>query len=114
MSCVHRKAVVKSPAKACGAFLQVINYDTDLPAHYTLSATFNFHDVKLNDQEQAAIRIIWNECVPAWSLGSSTNTCAAWGPLACACAHAAYSNGSTGASGSLFLLQGVPWPHIGG
>jgi hypothetical protein len=41
--------------------LQVINYDTDLPAHYTLSATFNFHDVKLNDQEQAAIRIIWNE-----------------------------------------------------
>lgn len=42
---------------------QVINYDTDLPAHYTLAATFNFHDVKLNDQEQAAIRIIWNECV---------------------------------------------------
>lgn len=42
---------------------QVINYDTDLPAHYTLAATFNFHDVKLNDQEQAAMRIIWNECV---------------------------------------------------
>lgn len=42
---------------------QVINYDTDLPAHYTLSATFNFHDVSLNDQEQAALKIIWNECV---------------------------------------------------
>jgi len=42
---------------------QVINYDTDLPAHYTLSATFNFHDVSLNDQEQAALKVIWNEWV---------------------------------------------------
>jgi len=39
----------------------VINYDTDKPAHYTLSATFNFHDVVLNAEEQNALRIIWNE-----------------------------------------------------
>ena len=48
--------------------LQVINYDTDLPAHYTLSATFNFHDIVLNDQEQAALRIIWNGCAPVCGL----------------------------------------------
>lgn len=39
---------------------QVINYDTDLPAHYTMSATFNFHDVSMNDQEQTALHVIWN------------------------------------------------------
>lgn len=58
---MHGEIAAAAPADAVGAGTQVINYDTDLPAHYTLSATFNFHDVKLNDQEQAAIRIIWNE-----------------------------------------------------
>ena len=40
----------------------MINYDTDQPAHYTLTATSNFHDVVLVDQEQAALKAIWNQC----------------------------------------------------
>lgn len=60
---VHAQHDVGSiAASSMFGWLQVINYDTDLPAHYTLSATFNFHDVKLNDQEQSAMRIIYNEC----------------------------------------------------
>ena len=85
---MHGKVIAATPADAFGGWLQVINYDTDLPAHYTLSATFNFHDVKLNDQEQAAIRIIWNECVPAHRPGS-LNAFAPCSPLACAVAHPA-------------------------
>jgi hypothetical protein len=76
VSCMHRKAAVFTALHTLLYWLQVINYDTDLPAHYTLSATFNFHDVKLNDQEQAAIRNIWNECV----LCSNDTTGAAGNP----------------------------------
>ena len=76
---MHGKVIAASSADELAGWLQVINYDTDLPAHYTLSATFNFHDVKLNDQEQAAIRIIWNECVPVGLLAFS-DISAPWGP----------------------------------
>lgn len=39
----------------------VINYDTDKPAHYTLSATFNFHDVRLVAAEQEAMSNIYDK-----------------------------------------------------
>jgi hypothetical protein len=115
---MHGRVIAASAAAKLAGWLQVINYDTDLPAHYTLSATFNFHDVKLNDQEQAAIRIIWNECVAAgWprdvSPGQTLPCCIEvllGGSAGCACG----TSSSTNVSGSCRLLQGVPWPHTGG